>query len=91
MPDDVIEVVNNLGIQGGMPNGIQFCNIHQESIVADLFADEDLHNDNSCAFDNDWGLNKNPEEELKKITFDDHVNKNEVQDLNITNEDIPHL
>ena len=36
-------------------------------------------------------LNKNPEGELKKITFDNHVDKNEVQDLNIDNKDILHL
>ena len=74
-----------------MPSGIDFCNIHHESTIADLFADEDLNNDNSNASDNDWGLNKNPKEDLKKITFDDHVDGSEVQDLNIDNKDILHL
>ena len=61
MPDDVIEVVNDLGIQDGMPSGIEFRSIHHVSTLVDLFADKDLNNDNSSASDNDWGLNKNPE------------------------------
>ena len=40
---------------------------------------------------NDWGLNKNPEQDLKKITFDDHVDDTEVQDLNIANVNILHI
>ena len=45
-----------------MPSGIEFCNIHHESTLADLFADEDLNDDNRSTSDNDWGLNTNPEE-----------------------------
>ena len=74
-----------------MPSGIEFPNIHHESTLADLFTDEDLNNDDSNASDNDWGLNKMPEEDLQKITFDNHVDGTEVQDLNIANEDILHL
>ena len=74
-----------------MPSGIEFCNIHHESTLADLFADNDLDNDDSIVSDNDWGLNKNPEDDLQKITFDDHVDGSEVQDLNIDNKDILHL
>ena len=74
-----------------MPNGIKFCNIHYESTLADLFADDNLHNDDSNTYDDDWGLNKNLEEDLKKITFCNHVNENKVEDLNIDNEDILHL
>ena len=91
MPDNVIQVVNDMGIQDGMPNGIEFRNIHHESSLADLFAEDNLNNDNSIASDNNWGLNKNHEEDLKKKTFDKHVNGNEVQDLNIDNKDIIHL
>ena len=29
--------------------------------------------------------------DLKKVTFDDHVDENEVKDLNIDNKDILHL
>ena len=91
MPDNVIQVVNDIGKQEGMPNRIQFCNIHQESTLADLFAVNNLDNDSSCASDNDWGLNRNSEEDLKKITFNDHVDDDEVKDLNIDNKYILHL
>ena len=60
MPDDVIQVVNNMGEQDSMPNRIEFCNIHHESPLADLFADNNLNDDHGNASDNDWGLNKNP-------------------------------
>ena len=66
MPDNVIQVVNDMGIQEGMPSGIQFRNIHHESTLADLFADNDFYDDDSCASDNDWGLNNNPEEDLRR-------------------------
>ena len=49
MPDDVIQVVNDMGIQEGMPSVIEFCNIRHESNLSDLFADDDLNNDNSNA------------------------------------------
>ena len=53
--DDVIEVVNDLGEQDDMPSGIEFLNIHHDSTLVDLFADEDLNNDDSNASDKDWG------------------------------------
>ena len=55
MPDNVIQVVNDMGEQDGMPNGIKFRNIHHESTLADLFADDNLNDDDSNASDNDWG------------------------------------
>ena len=64
MPDDVIKVVNNLGEQDDMPTGIKFRNMHKESTLSDLFADEDLNDDDSNASDQDWGDNKNPEDDL---------------------------
>ena len=64
MPDNVIEVVNDLEKQDDMSSGIEFRNIHHKSTLADLFADKDLNDDNSNASDKDWGLNKNPGEDL---------------------------
>ena len=89
--DNVIQVVNNMGNQEGMPNGIQFRNIYHKLTLADLFAEDNLHDDDSCASNTDWDLNKKSEEDLKKITFDNHVNDNEVEDLNIDNKDILYL
>ena len=74
-----------------MPSGIGFRNIHHESTLADLFADKDHNDDDSNVSNNDWGLNKNPEDDLQKITFDNDVNNTEVQDLIIENEDILYL
>ena len=74
-----------MGEQDDMPTGIEFRNIHEESTLSDLFADKDLNNDNSNASDQDWGENKNPEDDLQKITFEDDVDDTEVQDLNIKN------
>ena len=91
MPDDVIQVVNDLGEHDDMPTGIEFRNMHKESTISDLFADEDLNDDNSNASDQDWGDNKNHEDDLQMITFDNDVDDTEVQDLNIENEDMPHL
>ena len=91
MPGDVIKVVNNLGEQDDMQTGIEFHNIHHESTLSDLFADKDLNDDNSNASDQDWGENKNPEDDLQMIEFDNNVDDTEVQDLNIENEDILHL
>ena len=65
MPDGVIQVVNDMRIQDGMPSGIEFRNIHHKLTLVDLFVDNDLNDDNSNASNNDWGLNKNPEEDLK--------------------------
>ena len=79
------------GKQEGMPNGIQFRNIHQESTLADLFTGNDLHDDNSYVSDTDLDLSKKPEGDLKKITFNGNVDDDEIKDLNIDNEDILHL
>ena len=35
MPDNVIQVVNDMREQDGMPSGIEFRNIHHESTLAD--------------------------------------------------------
>ena len=63
-PGDVIEAVNEIGRLEGMPNGIEFLNIHKKSTLSDLFADEDLNDDDNNASDKDWGDRKNPEDDL---------------------------
>ena len=91
MPDNVIKVVNVMGKQDKMKNRIQFHNIHHESTLSDLYSDKDFNADSSCASDADWDLDKKPEEDLKKTTFDDHIDDDEVKDLNIDNKDIPYV
>ena len=91
MPDDVIKVVNDMGVQDKMPFEIKFHNIHHESILSDLYADNHYHADSSCASDDDFEQKKKPEEDLVRPTFDVDIDDNEVDDLNINNEDILHL
>ena len=65
MPEDVIQVVNEMGRQEGMSNGIHFCNINKESTLSDLYVDDDSRDYNSCASDKDWKMPKNSEVDLK--------------------------
>ena len=38
MAEDVVEIVNEMGKQEGILDGIQFHNIHHESTLSDLYA-----------------------------------------------------
>ena len=54
MVEDVVKVANEMGKQEGMPDGIQFHNIHHKSTLSDLYADKVGHQDNdSCTSDED--------------------------------------
>ena len=67
------------------PDGIQFRNIHHESILPDLFASNDIYDYDSYVSDADWKVGKKPETDLKKIGFGIDVDVDEIDDLN--NED----
>ena len=54
-----------------------------------LFADNDLYDDDSYASNADWKIEKEPEIDLKKIKFDINVNEDEIDDLN--NKDVVYL
>ena len=47
MAEDIITVVNDIGKEEEMPGGIQFHNIHHESILFEFYADEVDYDDNS--------------------------------------------
>ena len=51
MPDNVIEVVNQMEEDDGSPDGIVFCNIHKESTVNDMYGDVNSQDSSSCASD----------------------------------------
>ena len=70
MAEDIVEVVNEMGKQEGMPDGIQFHNIHHESTLSDLFPNKVGHGDYSCASDNNQQKRKNPELDLKSLIAD---------------------
>ena len=66
--EDIVKVVNEMGKQEGILDTIQFYNIHHESTLSDLFANEvGCHDNNSCASKNDLKDKKNPELDLKNL------------------------
>ena len=83
MPDDVIEVVNQMGEDDEMPDGIHFCNILKESTLDDMYGDVNLQDDNSCASNKSWDMPKNGgQEDQKTMMYIDAVDDNEIDDLN---------
>ena len=85
MPQDLIQVVNEMGRQEGMLDAIKFCNIHKESSLLDLYIDDDFQEDKSCVFDtcnSNQKKEENTEKDLKKLEFDINVDDNEIKDLN---------
>ena len=85
MPNNVIKVVNNMGIQDKIPFRIQFHNIHHESTLSNSYADDDKSADSSCDSDTDFEQKKKSEEDLVRPTFDVDIDDNEVDDLKINN------
>ena len=81
MAEDIVEVVNEMGKQEGIPDKIQFHNIHHESTLSDLYADEVGQDDNSCPSDNNWKNRKNPEVDLKNLIAGVGIDNDEVDDL----------
>ena len=82
MAEDVGEVVNEMGKQEGMSDGIHFHNIYHESTLLDLYADTvSQDNDNSCVSDNNWKDRKNPEVDLKNLVANVGIDDDEVNDL----------
>ena len=90
MPDNVINVVNQMGEDKGMPNGIVFCNTLKESNLDDMYGDVDSQDDSSCASDKSWDMSKEGgQEDQKNIVYNDAVDDDEIDDLN--KEDVRHL
>ena len=88
MPDNVISIVNQMGLDHGSPEGI-FCNIHKELSVEDLYDDFDLQDDSSCASNKSWNSKKDGgQDDNKNIAYDDDMEHDEINDLN---EDLLHL
>ena len=90
MPKDVVKVVNEMGKQEEMPDGIQFHDIHHKSTLSDLYADKDGHEDNnSCTSNKDQKDRKNPETDLKNLVADVGIEDDKVNELD--DEDALHL
>ena len=92
MAEDIVTLVNEMGEREGMPGGIQFQNIHYESTLSDLYANEVCHNDNNIyASDDNWEDIKKPEPDVKLVA-DMDIDDDELEDINdLCNEDELHL
>ena len=75
MPQDVIDMVNTLGEEEGVPDGIQFLNIDGRATLMDLYpADED--DDDSRVSDVNYETGSDDDEE--SLLVDDDVNDDQV-------------
>ena len=83
MPDDVIEVVKQMGEDNGSPDGIVFRNIRKESTMENIYGDVDSQDNSSCASNKSWNIRKDGvQEDQKTIVYNNAVDDNEVDDLN---------
>ena len=94
--NNTIQVTNEMMEQEVKPYGIQCYNIHQESILVDVFTESDIYNNYSYASFADWEIEKTPEAnpkklefsinkpetDLKKIDFNINVSDDEINDMN---------
>ena len=67
--DDVIEVVNQMGQDDRLPDGIVFCNIHKESTVEEMYGYVDSQDDISCASDTSWDKLKTRVKQTKRLSY----------------------
>ena len=79
MAEHIVTLVNEMGGREGMPDGIQFQNIHDVLTLSGLYADEvshdnndnddhdEDHEDDSYASDDDWENEKNPERDVNVV------------------------
>ena len=89
MPDDVISLVNQIGVEDGSLEGILFCNVHKVLIVEDLYKDVNSQDNSNCASNQSWEMKKNgDQEDDKNIVQDDDMEQNEID---VLNEDLLHL
>ena len=58
MPDNVIEVVNQMAEDNGSPDGTVFCKIHKESTMEDMYRDIESQDNSSCASNKSWDIPK---------------------------------
>ena len=83
MPDNVIEVVNQMGEDDESPDGMVFRNIDKKSTVEDMNRDVDSQDNSSCGSDKSWEMTKDGgQEDQKTIVYNDAVDDDEVGNLN---------
>ena len=69
IPQDVIDLVNEMGEQEGIPDGIQFLNVHGKATLMDLYPAEE-HDDDSCVSDLDYTEESDIEDESLVVDVD---------------------
>ena len=67
MAEDIAIVVNDIGKEEGMPDGIQFHNIHHESTLSNLYVNEVGQNYDSYASNDNWNKKDRPEQDVRLI------------------------
>ena len=83
MPDDIIEVVNQIGEIDGLPNGIVFCNILKEPTIDDMYRDINSQDNSSCASNKSWNMPKyGGQVDQKNIVYNDAVDNDKIDNLN---------
>ena len=89
MPDDMISIVNQMGVDDGSPEGIIFCNIHKVLTMEDLYEDVNSQDNSSCASGKSSDMKKDGgQEDNKNIVYGGNMELDEINDLN---EDLLHL
>ena len=74
MPDNVIEVVNQIGEDDGLPDKIVFHNILKESTIDDMHGDGNSQDNSSCGFDKIWDMKKDGgQKDQENIVYNDAV------------------
>ena len=81
MTQDIINIVNKLGQQEGVQDGIQFLNIHGKATLMDLYPAED-DDDDSGISDVDYEMS-NGESEDEQLEYDESIG----DEVNLLNED----
>ena len=84
MPNDVIELINQMGKDDGSPKeGIVFCNIHHELTVEAMYRDVDPDDNSNNISDTSWDNKKhvNVQNDDENILNCDDVEDDKVEDL----------
>lgn len=74
MTQDFNKIINNLGEEEGVADGIQFLDVHGKATLMDLYPDEE-NDDESCVSDDDY-------------EFPDYGNKTDEEDENLENNEL---
>ena len=89
MPDDVINIINHLGKEEGVREGIQFLNIDGKATLMDLYPTDEEDDNESNTSDIDYQLSETESVE-EHLEYDSDINSYELHDngIKVENADI---